>query len=271
MVNPLWKSLRETLTFKGEGKYLILLVPHSNEPLGLLTLSDLYDECEYCLNTDIGNKESRFDLPCNFYEFMKLNNLPPLEEQVEFSYTKFPNTKSEHRSYQIYKKLESKKLVISIHNDPSRSFFYAYTQENIPFLNDLLMEANHKFLKKLSINLRSVSYTKKNNSLLYSYFNTSALGLKKNNSFGSFCQMNGIRAISIEVPMFDWNKVKIDTYRQLIQGYFLTVKETNYHKKSILIAKYEEKAKEVKMIDLNILTLALNFIIQGILERAEHY
>lgn len=265
----IWKMLPKKLLFKEKGDFLILLTPHSNEPLGLLSLNKKVKNCEYCLNTDIGNRNSRFDLSCNFYDFLRIHYLPHLSKQVEFSYTDNPFYEVEFRARQIYQKSINKKLVISIHNDPTRSFFYAYSQEPSSYLNKLLKDINCDKINIYNTDLVEVSYTKKLDDLIYSYFENKSIGLKNNESFGCFFKKKKIKAISIEVPMFNWNVVDSITYQKLTNVYFAILNEQDKNKKKNFIESIKEEAKRVPMYDVNILTEALNILIDRLVTKEE--
>lgn len=80
VINVDWNSFPEQLHFIGDinnNGVLIGLIPHENEPLGVLIfncdffkLAENYaEQLSFCINMDIPKKKHRFSLPINFENF----------------------------------------------------------------------------------------------------------------------------------------------------------------------------------------------------------
>lgn len=236
--SDLFSKLSTKLNYQNtESKELVLLIPHSDEPLGLLALDYLYkNNFSVIKNTDFTHN-FKFRIPCNFYEFLLNHQLSPMEEQVEFNYNS--NTP---RIKQLRRIILEKEKIISIHNDPLRNFFYAYSNFDVEKINEHLL-----FINRGVGCLEEADYTKKLAGYVYDYFPTANIGYSKGLSFGNYCSNQHIQALNIEVPMFDWSCIGKSVRHNAMQAYF----QTKGLKKATRIQLLKTKEKEFSTIIMN--------------------
>ncbi|WP_181739330.1 hypothetical protein [Thermoactinomyces mirandus] len=255
---------------------LIGLIPHENEPLGALVFNDSFcnmvqgfeDQISFALNLDIPQKKYRFPIPIDFKNFFFQYHLSPIENQLEFSYTEDPETDVEKRAFQFYKISRNKELIILLHNDPVRNFFYVYANEDNEELNNTIKRVNNSILNT-NLTLGEAEYTAKLNDYIYQYFRLCKIESLKNSreSCGIFFREKGLKIITIEIPMFAWELVSTKTRANLHNLYLYSVANNLAPaERSSLVSEKKMNIPYIPMIDLNKLTSGLNDIVYSIMK-----
>lgn len=209
---PLVKKLHFFTTHNKAPKIALGLCPHSNEPLGSVVLPHLKKFSESFLvieNIDPPPAKShQFNFNWGWRDFLLKFHLPPLEEQVEFSYTSTPKTFSEKRAYEVYRLLKRYQisLFLMIHNDPFASIPYFYAPQKI---NKTLERDLQKLIPFSPFKtLPEIDFTEKLSAQTYRYFPSKHIAPKiTSQAAGIFLNQKYIPTLTLELPMFAWKSL----------------------------------------------------------------